>query len=525
MGTTMRTTTVRVGRWVTMCVLATGLLLGGLTASFGGQAGAASSGGGVITVSYDLSGQINPIEFDPSQFNSGACCFGYDWPIYAGLLRETTSGGYVPDLASSVTIPNSTTIDVTMRPGLVYSNGTSLNAAAVKAGYERNLSNKNTGAGTAASQALSSIDVTGTDTLVLHFSSAVASSFYPLLADQESFMALPTGPSTGVPNTNVVGAGPFVLKSYMPGQKIVLVKNPKYWDASAIKLSGITFINVPLGPQQLNALESGLVEVGGIPDSDLPTLKNLTNLQTSSTFPDANYFFVPVCKSSGPLANLKVREAMNDAINRKAINNALLFGKGEPAWSLFPTGSNYYDPSLTNYYAYNPQKAKQLLAQAGYPHGFSTSIMALPETDTAQLETVLQAQWKQVGIQVQIVQSSNYVTDLYSDHKAAMGLNPSGLPGIEKLTTQFVPGSIGDICNYNNPTLNSITNQIQALPPSSPKLKSEWIAAQDFVIKNALGFYIVYSPNVSVAAKSVKNLQNIPYVGGVLNYWVVSVSG
>jgi peptide/nickel transport system substrate-binding protein len=523
MGTTMRTTTVRVGRWVTMCVLASGLLLGGQAATFGGQAGASS--GGVITAAYDMSGQINPIQFDPSQFNAGSCCFAYDWPIYAGLLRETTSGAYVPDLASSVTIPNPTTIDVTMRPGLVYSNGTPLDAAAVKAGFERNQSDPNSGAGTSASQALSSIDVTGADTLVLHFSSAVASSFYPLLADQESFMAIPTGPSTGVPNTNVVGAGPFVLKSYDPGQKMVLVKNPKYWDAKAIPLSGITFINVPLGPQQLNALQSGLVEDGGIPDSDLPTLKNLTNLQSSSTFPDANYFFVPVCKSSGPLANLKVREAMNDAINRVAINDALLFGKGEPAWSIFPTNSNYYDPSLTNYYAYNPTKAKQLLAQAGYPHGFSTSIMALPETNTAQLETVLQAQWKQVGINVQIVQSSNYVTDLYSDHKADMGLNPSGLPGIEKLTTQFVPGSIGDICNYNNPTLNSITAKLQALPPSSPQLKSEWIAAQDFVIKNALGFYIVYSPNVDVAAKNVHHLQDIPYVGGVLNYWVVSVSG
>ena len=51
------------------------------------------------------------------------------------------------------------------------------------------------------------------------------------------------------------------------------------------------------------------------------------------------------------------------------------------------------------------------------------------------------------------------------------------------------------------------------------------MAAQDFIIKNALGVYVVYSPNVTGASKSVKNLQVIPYVGGVLNYWVVSVSG
>ena len=69
----------------------------------------------------------------------------------------------------------------------------------------------------------------GPHSLVLTFSQPVASSFDPHLADQESFMALPTGPSSGSPNENVVGAGPFVLKSFVQGEKIVLVKNPKYW--------------------------------------------------------------------------------------------------------------------------------------------------------------------------------------------------------------------------------------------------------------------------------------------------------
>ncbi|HLN16001.1 MAG TPA: ABC transporter substrate-binding protein [Acidimicrobiales bacterium] len=514
----------KAARCATLFVLASVVLVSGQAATLSGQAGAASSGG-VITVGYPFSSGINPIAFDPAQFNSSACCFSYDWPIYAGLLRQTSSGSYVPDLATSATVTNPETLDLTIRPGLVYSNGTPLNAAAVKAGFERNLTNPHTGAWDAAMYAISSIDVTGTDTLVIHFSSAQASTFYPLLADQESFMALPTGPSTGLPNTAVVGAGPFVFKSYTPDEKLVLVKNPKYWDAKAIALSGITFINVPSGPQQVNALESGLVDVEGVPAADIPTVKNNSSLQTNSVFPDANYYFIPVCKSSGPLASLKVREAMNFAINRQSINNALLFGKGEPAWSIFPTGSAYYDPSLTNIYAYNPTKAKQLLAQAGYPHGFSTTIMPLPEADTDQLAAALQAQWKQVGINVTIEQTSNYVTDLYSDNKAAMGLNPSGLPGIEKLTTQFIPGSIGDICHYSSPTLNNDLKQIEALPPSSPKLKAAWIAAQDFIIKNALGYYVDYSPLVTGASKSVKNLQVIPYVGGVLNYWVVSVPG
>ena len=370
---------------------------------------------------------------------------------------------------------------------------------------------------------ISSINVTGTDSLVMDFSQPVASTFYPLLADQESFMALPTGPSSANPNENVVGAGPFILKSYAEGEKIVLVKNPRYWDASAIHLSGVTFVNVPIGPQELTALESGLVQVQGIPDNDIPALKAQSNLQSSSQFPDASYFFVPICKASGPLANVKVRQALSFATNRTAINNALLFGKGQPAWSIFPSSSSLYDSSLTNVYAFNLTKAKELLAQAGYPHGFSTSLMALPEASTDQLATVLQEEWKQIGVSLQIVQSSNYVTDLYTDNKAQMGLNPSGLPGIEKLTTQYIPGDVGDLCDYNNPTLNALTKEVEALPPSSPKLKGVWVQIQDFVIKNALSIYVDYAPNVTGAAKDVKNVQNIPYVGGVLNYWVVSV--
>jgi ABC-type transport system substrate-binding protein len=216
---------------------------------------------------------------------------------------------------------------------------------------------------------LSSIDVTGTDSLVLHFSSPDAAAFYPELADVESFMALPTGPSNGPPNTNVVGAGPFMIKSYTTDSSIVLVKNPRYWDAKSIALSGITIINVPSGPQQLNALRSGLVDVEGIPSADFGVLKSLTNFQTYATIADANYLYVPICKSSGPLANIKVRQALNDAVNRVAINHAVLDGLGQPAWSLFPASSVFYDHSLTNIYAYNLKKATQLLAQGATPTG------------------------------------------------------------------------------------------------------------------------------------------------------------
>ena len=193
------------------------------------------------------------------------------------------------------------------------------------------------------------------------------------------------------------------------------------------------------------------MDIEGIPVNDIPALKAQTQLQSNSLFVDASYFFVPICKSSGPLANVKVRQALSYATDRVSINKALIYGKGEPAWSIFPSTSSFYDKSLTNDYAYNLKKAKALLAQAGYPHGFSTTIIALPEAITDQLATVLQGEWKKIGVKLSIVQSSNYVTDLYTDHKAQLGLNPEGLPGIDKITTNYTPGDVGDIVQLQQP--------------------------------------------------------------------------
>ncbi len=498
----------------------TGALLSGVAAM---TASAATPG--ELTVGLDLTGNGIPTEFDPVQYTGPAGFFTYNWPIFAGLLRLTPSGAYVPDLASNVTVTDSSTITVTLRSGLEFSNGTPLNAAAAKAALVRDLTNHNPGGIDSTVQALSSVDANGPTSLVLHFSQPVAATFYPLLAGQETFIALPTGSSNGATNTNVVGAGPFTLKSYEAGQKIVLVKNTHYWDAKSIRLSGITFVDVAAGPQQINTVRAGTVDVDtGIPSSDVAAVKGVPGLQLNSTFTNGNVFYASVCKSSGPLANLKVRQALNIALDRTSINKALFAGTAQPAWSIFPSSSAYYDKSLTNIYAYNPEKARKLLAQAGYKNGFTLTMMPWPDTQADQMAAVLQSQWKKIGVKTTIIQTSNYVTDLFQDNKAELGLNPATLSGVQEITSGYVPGAVGNLCGYKNPTLNTLTTQLQATAPSSPALPSVWRGVQDFIAKNALSVYVVFWPTVTVASTKVKHLQVIPAPGGVLNYWAAAVS-
>ena len=415
------------------------------------------------------------------------------------------------------------TISIQIRSDEVFSDGSPFNAAAVKAGLQRNMATTNKGAFDPTLFDISAIEVTGPDSLVLHFSQPVAATFYPLLASEESFIVSPTQAESSISSAPVT-AGPFKFESWVPGEKLVLVKNPKYWEAKSIKLSGITFVNVSPGPQQVSSLESGLVQAEvSIPPSDVSTLAGNSSFRVTSAPQDAQYLWMPMCKSTGPLASLKVRQALSYAINRVQIDTALLSGQGEPAWTLYPSTSALYDKSLTNDYAYNPSKAKKLLAQAGYPHGFSTTIVPVPVTIALQAVQVIQSEWKAIGVNLQIIQSSNFVNDFYLRHIGSIALLQAGSPGLKKISGPYGPGSIGNVCGYSNASLNALVTQASSLPPGSPQLKTVWNEMQQIVLGNALSIYVNYLPVVTAATRAVQNVQVVPYVEPTLNYWGISV--
>jgi ABC-type transport system substrate-binding protein len=304
----------------------------------------------------------------------------------------------------------------------------------------------------------------------------------------------------------------------------VLEKNPRYWNADAIKLDRITFVNVAAGPQQINALKSALVDaITGLAPDTVPALRGSGSLQIKSSFQDGQFLWMPMCKNSGALSKVKVRQALSYAVDRDAINKALLYGQGEPAWGLFPSNNELYDKKVAGIYKYNPTKAKQLLKQAGYPDGFSTSLVAIPTPITNQVAQVVQEQWKKIGVTVQLVPTTDYVNDFYVRKAAEIGLVPSTRTGLNKVTGPYEPGSIGNACGYSDPTLHALVAKAQLLPPDSPQLHQVWNDMQQFVIDNALSVYLDFTPVVAAASTNVQHLATIPYIGSVLDYWSMSV--
>lgn len=494
-----------------------------------GASSANGSGKNVLTEAIDLSGASgDPVTFDVSQSHVPGDQVTWNLPIYDSLLRYTPSGALVPELATAATIADPSTIDVTLRPHVVFSDGTPFDATAVKDGILRNEQAPKHGQFDSTLYDVSTIDVITPTSLVIHLSQPVAGAFYPLLAGEETFIPSPTAAAKGNLASHPVGAGPFLLKQYVPDQKIVLVANPKYWNAKAIKISRFEMISTQGATQQLDALQAGSANLAvGLPASDAPAIRNSGSLRVALVASPISNLWMPLCKSTGPLSNVRVRQALNYAVDRNAIVSSLLQGAGRPQWALWPQGNVYYPSDLTGIYKFNVTKAKRLLARAGYAKGFGLTLVELPgDALTSQVAQVIQQEWRRIGVDVTIKPSSSFVTDLYVNHAGQTSVLPTVRGGLQKLTGSYGPESIGNLCSYSSPTLNALATRLSALAPNSRKAVALWKTAQRNVVKNALSVFIAWTPDVVAYGKNVKKLSPIAsYLIPIPNFWSVRVSG
>ena len=471
-----------------------------------------------------VSGAISPVNFDPVQFRVNGSDFEWGQAVYSTLLRPLANGSLVPELATSVKVVNPERIDITLRKGVVFSDGTPFNADAVKFGLTRNLNTKNKAGFHAQFYDVDSIDITGRYTLTVNLNQPVAGYWYTLLGDDESFIVSPTAANNPAINLNVtpVGAGPFKLIAYDPTQRMTFRKNPTYWNAKGIKLAGLELVNVNAGPQQVNSLRTNQTELEyALSPDDLASLHG-TSFKTTSISIDGNMLWMPMCKANPPFDNLQVRQAVNYATDRQSIIKGLLGGKGQVMDALWPPNDVNFPKDLTNSFPYNVAKAKQLLASAGYPNGFSTTLMPLPGNPiSTQVAQVIQLQWAKVGINVTIVPTTNFVPDFYTSRKAQLGLNYTMQTGMTKLNGPFAPGNIGDACQYSNAVLNKISANFNAAQQGNRASIANAKIAQRFIVHNALSVFIAWLPFNAAWNPLLQNVQFIARSRPVPDLWAL----
>ncbi len=322
----------------------------------------------------------------------------YAQPFFDRLLSVGDDGKYKPGLALSWDISaDGKTITFKLRQGVTFHDGTSFNAQAAKSNLD-NLIPPNA----AILPGITSVDVVDDYTVKINLTNYNNLILYQLAAGTTTFMYSPealkkNGDTWAI--THPVGTGPFMLKEYQPNISITAVKNPNYWQKGLPYLDGIA-MNMITDPMtqmltfkagQANAIYSAQEAAAQLRDEGYSMYQGLGSGQTL-TFDSQN---------SEILSKRTVREAIEYAIDKEAICSGPGQGIYIPWYQMVPNNSPDFNKACPPR-KYDPAKAKKLLAEAGYPNGFSFKAFV---QDTAWRDgwVAMQSNLDKVGIKMDIV--------------------------------------------------------------------------------------------------------------------------
>jgi len=288
--------------------------------------------------------------------------------IYSQLIKYYYDRELVPDLAESYEQTDDVTYEFKLRQGVKFHDGAELTSADVVASYERIL-NKDVGAYLYPFIGDSVESVTAPDDYTVVFKlNGPFTAFLPTLGLPGNSIAQKAKIDEGVDFTiDVVGSGPFKLASRTEGVETRLEKNPDYFLEGLPYLDEIVFRPIFDDPARMNALFSGDVDLITYPNwASMERIENDPALQLQSNKSDG-FVFIHFRVDRPPFDDVKIRQAISYAINRDAIIATATSGRGQASAGGFipPWMEEFYNPDLAEKYAYDPEKAKQLIQEAG----------------------------------------------------------------------------------------------------------------------------------------------------------------
>jgi peptide/nickel transport system substrate-binding protein len=366
----------------------------------GGSSAKGGSSGGSSVGTLVMANAVKVDTLDPEQ-NSVNESIWLDQNLYSRLVAPNAAGTkVVPDLATSWDVSKDQLTYTFHLRDAKFSDGTTVTAQDVawSIGRARNLD----GGWGFLLTAVKSITAPDAKTVVVKLSQTHA----PLLADlaMYAYSVLPQKEVEAQGTkffTHPVGSGPFALSKYAPDSEVDLTAN-KYWYGTKPKIKTVKVEIITNDNARLLALEAGKVDVIENPPSNLTSQINSNSKLQADLFPSTRVDFVQLSTKNQYFKSEQVRQAVRAAIDLKAINKLAYQNGATPATSFMPYKMQYWNSSLPQP-TVDLTKAKQLLAQAGFPHGFTTNIITVSGDAAGQAEAlVIKSDLANIGITVNI---------------------------------------------------------------------------------------------------------------------------
>ena len=476
--------------------------------------------GGSITVGLELDiPGFDPLKvgvYDTAALTAASALFDT-------LTTLDDKGVAQPELALSwSSSPDYKTWTFKLRPGVKFHDGTPFNAEAYKANFDRQKDPANKCRCAFYIANITSVEAPDELTVVYNLKDPAVN--YPALvsyASQTNAVHSPTAWKTKGDdyNRNPVGTGPYILKSWSAGDRMVLERNPDYWNKGRPYLDRLVLKPLPDAQSRFASLQSGEADIIWDDEYDAdniqkaekdPKLKVHTYVGSGA----AVYAFNT---KTPPFDDVRVRQALVMAIDRKKMSQAITNGLARPASNPFGDGS-WVKCKDDGALPFDVEKAKALIKDYGKPVDFKMIVTATPRGRT--VGQVLQQFWKQVGANMEIEQVDQERC-IFSEFMRHVDLPASLMVDLSDPDTQmfanFRTGSPVALANYSNPELDALLDRARVTPDQAKRI-DDYCAVSRLVNKEAIWFWTFQNTYYALSSARLKGLPKI-YSG------VIDVSG
>ncbi|MGI4943887.1 MAG: ABC transporter substrate-binding protein, partial [Janthinobacterium lividum] len=432
----------------------------------------------------------------------------YDNLVFNGLTRIREDLQLEGDLAERWSTSDDTrTWTFHLRPGVRFHNGSVLVAADVVAFFKRLMDPAVAAPSRTQYDMITAVSAPDPATVVFALSIPYG-GFADILADRQVKIT-PQGIDAA---RTPVGTGPFRFVSYTPGDRLVLARNPDYFEPGLPKLDGVELRVIPEMSVKIAALQAGDIDVvWDLPLDQVKTLGADSSLRVDS-LPTASWDGAIMNNLIPPFNDKRVRQAFHLAVDKADVVELTLFGQGAPTISPIPPSHPFYARDLAVPKA-DPAAARRLLAEAGYPQGVKVTIMApIGRPVRERLAVTLQQLAKPGGfdIAVQRVPFSSFVTEVSG--KAPLYIDGFfGRPTIDTSVYAFLrsKGSWNDLLwHYSDPAVDGALDAAR-LSADPAVQKKQYVAFQTALVEDPASFF-AYAVNFACAYRKGVSVQTHP---------------
>jgi len=445
-----------------------------------------------------------PVGLDPHTVSSTSSIRIFR-QIYDTLIDVDTEMNFIPSLAESWEQPDDLTYIFKLREGVKFHNGREMTAEDVKYSFERVLNPDTAAIGKSYYDSIDTIEAV--DTYTVKFT--LKEPFAPFMTNLTSLYGSIVPKEVVEENGNLMqkacGTGPFMLKEWIPDNKVILEKNPDYFVEGEPRLDAIEYYVMTDESARVAALRTGSVDVIKLPASSIPLVEGNADINILE-YQSNDYSYVGFNLDLDKFKDVRVRQAISLAINRQEIIDLVYDGNAKVT-GFVPEAMGRWaiDFQAEELYQQNIEKAKQLMAEAGYADGFETTIAVGLLDDINATGEVLQKQLEQIGIKatIQNLESGQYV-DAWKNrtHEMMVGRNGAGTDPNRAVAFFFSSTGSANVWGYSNPEVDELCNQGKVTVDEAER-EAIYKEAQKLIVNDVPNLFIASPMEYYFARKNV----------------------